>query len=163
SVIVNLSIATVAVANGAHYPPQPAPINDELERARRDSAAHRERPVILSIDVNDAESWRAGDENPLSLHIGDHVVIHGYGFGAGPDIDYSKIVIGNTRVLERDLPMYEGKVDVLAKLLYETPKMFDQWQKNIREWTENSISFTVPQSVLRGPLVISVQKRIGSN
>jgi hypothetical protein len=50
-----------------------------------------------------------GTETPL-FQPGDVVTLKGTHFGAGVDIDFSKIMIGNTRILEADLRMFDQKL-----------------------------------------------------
>ena len=57
------------------------------------------QPNIDSIEVNGLVSWtRLGTDMPL-FQPGDTVTLKGANFGAGVDIDFSKIMIGNTRIL----------------------------------------------------------------
>ena len=75
------------------------------------------------MKVNGALVWTAGGANPRpTLRPGDVVTLLGSGFGAGTDIDFSKIMIGNARVLETDLVMYEQKLDLISTANYGPPR-----------------------------------------
>jgi mono/diheme cytochrome c family protein len=112
--------------------------------------------------VNGTQVWSALSPNttPL-LHPGDVVTLKGSGFGAGPDIDFSKIMIGNSRVLETDLKMYKQQLDLLSQVNYEVPTTHSTWNKDIRSWTDSQIVFTVPMHASKGPLQLQIQKRTG--
>src|SRR4051794_16239483 len=95
-----------------------APINSALERRREISAQDPATPLIQAVEVDGRTVWVTGQSEAASLPIGSQVTVKGYGFGAGPDVDFSKLMLGNARVLERDLPMYEGKVSLLKQLFF---------------------------------------------
>jgi hypothetical protein len=106
--------------------------------------------------------WRPGQFAVPRLKPGDWVTLLGSGFGNGPDIDFAKVLVGNVRALERDLTMYEGKVDLLDERFFQTARAFDRWPSDIRRWTDTVIEFRVPATAVRGPIVVHVQKRVGS-
>ena len=84
----------------------------ESERAA--SAASFGTPEITSMAVNGSVVWdkAAPPATPPSLQPGDVVTLSGTNLGNGPDTDFTKIMIGNTRVLETDLVMYKQKLDI---------------------------------------------------
>tara|TARA_B110000211_G_scaffold96900_1_gene112980 strand:+ start:525 stop:3026 length:2502 start_codon:yes stop_codon:yes gene_type:complete len=121
------------------------------------------QPSIDTIEVNGAVSWtRLGTEVPV-FQPGDIVTLKGAHFGAGVDIDFSKIMIGNTRILETDLRMFDQKLATADQVNYETGEQVDEWPKNVIAWSDNEIQFRVPDHVSTGPLIVQVQKRIGAN
>jgi IPT/TIG domain len=132
------------------------------EQQRAASARYFPAPVVQAMLVNGAQVWSAQSPNttPL-LHPGDVVTLQGSGFGAGPDIDFSKIMIGNSRVLETDLKMYQQQLDITSQVNYETPTTHSTWNKDIRSWSDTQIVFTVPVHASRGPLQLQIQKRTG--
>lgn len=138
------------------------PIDEALEQARRESAQHFEQPRIYRLVRNGKVVWSEGQSSPQLL-AGEILDIEGEGFGAGPEIDYSKILVGKIRVLESDIKMYTGHVDIKKAHYFEENKVFDEWAKEIISWTPTRIRFRVPVTTNRGPLVVSVQKRVGSN
>ncbi len=138
------------------------PIDDALERARRESAQQFEQPKIHRLVRGGKVFWSEGQPSP-ELVAGEVLDIEGEGFGAGPEIDYSKILLGKIRVLESDIKMYTGHVDIIKAHYFEENKVFDEWSKEIISWTPTRIRFRVPSTTNRGPLVVSVQKRVGSN
>ena len=134
------------------------------EAARAASAAVFPAPDITSIAVNDVTVWTSAAPTLVpQLAPGDVVTLGGSGFGHGPDVDFSKIMIGNTRVLETDLTMYRQMLDIISQVNYEVPQVLSRWDKDIVSWTPTQIRFTVPQHASGGPLVVQVQKRIGYN
>lgn len=141
------------------------PISAELESARRASAALVELPRIEEVFVNDKSVWRFGTNEalPIRLRVGDAVRLAGHGFGAGPDVDFSKVLIGNARVLERNLNMFKGQFDYLNKYFYESAKVFDRMPKSVGAWTREQVEFRVPATVQSGDLRVQVQKRTGAN
>lgn len=139
------------------------PINASLEQSRQISASDSAIPQIDQLAAGGTVLWSQGQSTPAILTSGTSILITGTGFGQGPDVDYSKIILGTSRVLERDLPMYQGSVELLKKLFYEQPVLFDEWQKEILSWTDTQIEFIVPWIASEGPLTIQVQKRIGAN
>lgn len=132
------------------------------EQQRASSAAAFAQPVVSTIEVNGVVAWSASapSAQPL-LHPGDVVTLQGSGFGAGPDIDFAKLMIGNSRVLETDLQMYVQKLDILSEVNFETSQLRSQWLKDIIAWSDGEIRFTVPSHVSRGPLKLQIQKRNG--
>ncbi|HET8704815.1 MAG TPA: hypothetical protein VFM46_00825, partial [Pseudomonadales bacterium] len=132
------------------------------EAARQASAASHPVPHISAVLVNGAQVWsEAAPFGAISLAPGDQVTLQGSGFGAGPDIDFSKIMIGNSRVLETDLSMYVQKLDIFTQVNYELNQTKTTWDKNILDWNDTQLSFTVPVHVSKGPLWIQTQKRTG--
>jgi hypothetical protein len=78
------------------------------ELTRAVSAINFPDPVIDSIKVNGSLVWRSS--NPFvapTFRPGDQITLIGSGLGNGPDIDFTKLMIGNSRVLETDLVMYK--------------------------------------------------------
>lgn len=137
--------------------------NPEREQQRLASAQAFATPVVQQMLVNGALVWQAGGApGRPTLRPGDLVVLKGRGFGAGTDIDFSKIMIGNSRVLETDLTMYEQKLDILSSANYETGKVRYQWPKDIVSWRDDEVAFRVPSHVSKGPLKLQVQKRLGA-
>lgn len=59
--------------------------------------------------------------------------------------------------------MYVGHVDVKKANYFEVDEVFDSWKKEIITWQNDRIQIKVPETTNRGPLVVSVQKRISSN
>jgi len=129
--------------------------NREAERAA--SAANFPDPVIGSITVNGITS-QPGDTTLPLLTPGDIVTITGSGLGNGPDIDFTKIMIGNVRVLETDLKMYQQNFAFEERANFEEPVLHDSWDKNILAWNDGEIQFRVPGHAARGPLKIQIQK-----
>ena len=134
------------------------------EQARLDSAALGvAKPVITKIKVNGVDVWTSSLSPMPSVKPGDMVVLRGYNFGNGTDIDFNKIMIGNTRILETDLYVFEQELSALDEVNYETTTQRDFWQKNVRYWDDTKIRFRVPDHATSGNLVVQVQKRIGAN
>ncbi|HEY6878780.1 MAG TPA: hypothetical protein VI299_12210, partial [Polyangiales bacterium] len=133
----------------------------EAERAA--SAAHSETPHIARVLVNGQLAWSDDRTEGVKIAAGDTVVLEGTGFGAGPDIDFSKLLVGNVRVLETDLVMYEQKLDIARQVSSETRELRGQWPKDIASWSDTRIEFKVPGHVVRGPIEVQVQKRLGAN
>lgn len=136
--------------------------NPAREQQRLASAQNFAQPVAQQMLVNGALVWTAGRTAAPLLRPGDTVTLIGAGFGAGTDIDFSKIMIGNSRVLETDLVMYEQKLDILASANYETGKVRSNWPKDVLSWTDTRVEFRVPPHASKGPLKLQVQKRIGA-
>ncbi len=139
----------------------------DFDAAREDeraaSATAAATPVIDSIAVDGVEVWRAGDATRPVLRPGQLVAVRGTGFGAGVDVDFSKVMVGNSRVLETDLTMYEQRLDLLAQVNYEVPQPHSSWARDVVSWTDDQIEFRVPAHAHRGPLVVQVQKRLPAN
>lgn len=123
----------------------------------------RAQSAKQALRNNKVVSWtRLGTETPL-FQPGDVVTLKGTHFGAGVDIDFSKIMIGNNRILETDLRMFDQKLATADQVNYETDEQVDGWPKNIIAWSDKEIIFRVPDHVSTGPLIVQVQKRIGAN
>ncbi|HEY6879511.1 MAG TPA: hypothetical protein VI299_15900, partial [Polyangiales bacterium] len=133
----------------------------EAERAA--SASHSETPHIAHVLVNGQLAWSDDRTDTAKISAGDTVVLEGTGFGKGPDIDFSKLLVGNVRVLETDLVMYEQQLDISRQVHSETTKLRGQWPKDILSWSDTRIEFKVPGHVVRGPIEVQVQKRLGAN
>ncbi|HCB39803.1 MAG TPA: hypothetical protein DEP79_08930 [Gammaproteobacteria bacterium] len=135
----------------------------ESERAA--SAASFGTPEITSMAVNGSVVWdkAAPPATPPSLQPGNVVTLSGTNLGNGPDTDFTKIMIGNTRVLETDLVMYKQKLDIADQVNFEVDDLLDSWPKDILNWQPNQIQFTVPGHVSSGPLTVQIQKRTGYN
>ncbi len=164
-----LPLYLVAVASGFCQTAPPFPNQTTVctfdaarEQQRAASAQSFPAPVVQAMLVNGTQVWSALSPNttPL-LHPGDVVTLKGSGFGAGPDIDFSKIMIGNSRVLETDLKMYKQQLDLLSQVNYEVPTTHSTWNKDIRSWSDSQIVFTVPMHASKGPLQLQIQKRTG--
>ncbi|MDK2777895.1 MAG: IPT/TIG domain-containing protein [Pseudomonadota bacterium] len=135
--------------------------NREAQRAA--SAASFPDPVIFRLMVNGQIRWSSQSGGTPLLTPGDTVTLTGSGFGAGTDIDFSKIMLGNTRILETDLKMYQQELAINDQVNFETDELIDQWDKNILSWSDNEIRFRVPDHVSSGPLQVQIQKRTGYN
>src|SRR5690606_40756952 len=83
--------------------------------------------------VNGNTAWTAGAGGVPLLTPGDEITLTGSGFGAGTDIDFSKIMIGNTRILETDLKMYKQLLAINDQVNFETDEQIDSWPKNRSE------------------------------
>jgi hypothetical protein len=132
-----------------------------LSEERAESALQSAVPHIDRVLVDGSEAW-AGSGS-ATLRPGARVVLEGEGFGAGTHVDFSKLLIGNVRVLESDLTMYEQTLDIASQVHSETTTVRSRWPKDIVAWTDERIEFTVPRHVTRGPIVVQVQKREGEN
>ena len=130
------------------------------EADRAASASIESMPTIQTIRVNSAVVWNAGDADAPIIRAGDEIILEGSGFGRGPDVDFAKIMIGNSRVLETDLQMYEQRLDILNQINYETTQADSTWDRDILSWSDARIRFRVPVHASRGPLVIQEQKRV---
>ncbi len=120
-------------------------------------------PVIESVESSGRTLWQKDQSEPLKIAPGQVIAIKGMGFGSGPNLDYSKVIVGGVRALERTLPMYEGTVNLLKQLFYEKPKIFDSWPQDILSWNDTQISIRIPLTASKGPLVIQIQKRLSDN
>ncbi|MEZ4816280.1 MAG: hypothetical protein R3A80_13930 [Bdellovibrionota bacterium] len=138
------------------------PINFGLEEQRRESAESFPDPHIEKILRNGKVIWQEGFSAP-TLIAGETLEIIGSGLGQGLNVDYSKILVGRARAIESDLTMYRGHVNVKTAHFFEVNEIYDSWKKEVLNWNNNKIIFKVPGTTDRGPLVVSVQKRIDSN
>ncbi|MCG8313307.1 MAG: hypothetical protein MI976_08830 [Pseudomonadales bacterium] len=158
-----LPIAMMGCEDSGHFPDQEEVCSfdnlRELERAA--SAANFPDPVINNISVNDTIIWMNGQTTPISLSPGDIVTINGIGLGNGVDTDFSKIMIGNTRILETDLRMFKQKLDIADQVNFEIPETHDTWDKNVLGWNPTRIEFRVPDHTGNGDLIVQIQKRTG--
>lgn len=118
-------------------------------------------PVVTSMLVNGSQVWTAGSSAVPTLHPGDVVTLKGYGLGNGTDTDFSKIMVGNSRVLETDLKMFNQQLDLLSEVNYETIFTHDTWDKDVLSWTDSQVQFRVPVHASSGPIRLQVQKRNG--
>ncbi|MBI3382544.1 MAG: hypothetical protein HY019_11110 [Aquabacterium sp.] len=138
--------------------------NAAREQQRAASAQNFAAPTVSQMLVNGAVVWTAGAANAAPvLKPGDTVTLEGSGFGQGTDIDFSKIMIGNARVLETDLVMYEQKLDIISTANYETGVVRSSWPKDVLAWSDTQVQFRVPPHASKGPLKLQVQKRTGYN
>lgn len=137
--------------------------NGSREQQRQASARNFAEPVAQQMLINDALVWTAGSKAQPTLKPGDKVTLIGRGFGAGTDIDFSKIMIGNSRVLETDLVMYKQKLDIIAGANYEVAQVRSSWPKDVLSWTDARVEFRVPAHASKGPIKLQVQKRMGYN
>jgi hypothetical protein len=139
-------------------------VDGALEARRAASAAAGlATPEIHAIAVDGVTVWHQGDASAPTLRPGQEIVLTGTGFGAGVDIDFAKIMLGNARVLETDLKMYEQKLDILKQVNYELSHPHSFWDKDVRRWSDQQITFKVPVHASAGPLVVQVQKRLPGN
>ena len=106
--------------------------------------------------------WTQGQSAIPRITVGDVVTLSGANFGQGTEGDFSKILVGNVRALERDLPMFEGGVHLLKQLFFETSKVTDSWRKDIQTWSRTEIVFRMPRTASRGPIVFAIQERVGA-
>ena len=136
----------------------------QREAERTASAAHTPAAIINTAEVNGVIYNLQLGQIPV-LAPGDTVTLRGSGLGMGPDIDFTKIMIGKSRVLETDLTMYEQKLALQDEVNYETTTAVDEWNKDIISWQDNEVSFTVPVHVADGEtsLTLQIQKRDGYN
>jgi mono/diheme cytochrome c family protein len=133
------------------------------EKQRQASSMSSPNPVIDQIAVDGQAVWHAGDAKRPVLKPGQTVTLSGHGFGSGVDIDFSKIMIGNSRVLETDLKMYDQALDLAKQVNYEKPHTHSTWDRDVVSWSDQSIVFRVPVHASHGPLVVQVQKRLPPN
>ena len=162
-----LTLGLSAMAQAApSYPNQETVcgFNAAREGQRQASAQNFAQPVVQQMLVNGIQVWSVGAQQAApTVRPGDVVTLKGAGFGAGTDIDFSKIMIGNSRVLETSLRMFSQKLDILSTLNYETTQVHSQWPKDVQFWSDSEVRFTVPSHVSKGPLKLQVQKRTGYN
>ncbi|OUS28879.1 hypothetical protein A9Q99_10905 [Gammaproteobacteria bacterium 45_16_T64] len=133
------------------------------ESARSTSASVFAQPVISQIDVNNSTVWQSGTPSSPTFTPGDIITLYGTGFGAGVDTDFSKIMIGTTRILETDLTMFEQSLDIQKQVNFETSEVRSEWPANVKHWEDTQIQFRVPDHASSGPLIVQVQKRTGFN
>ncbi|MCB2385460.1 hypothetical protein [Thalassolituus alkanivorans] len=133
------------------------------EAQRAASAASFPQPEIQQLLVNGELRWSAGSANTAQLNAGDEVTLKGSGFGGGTDIDFSKVMLGNTRILETDLRMFTQYLAINDQVNFESDEQFDSWDKNILSWNDSEIRFRVPDHASSGPLIVQIQKRTGFN
>lgn len=134
------------------------------EVTRAASAAAFPAPVVQSLLVNGTVAWTSATPASVpAIKPGDVITLRGSGFGSGADVDFAKIMIGNSRILETDLTMYEQKLDINAQVNFEKPNVTGTWPKDIVSWTDAEVKFKVPVHVSKGPLRLQVQKRVGYN
>ncbi len=163
-VLVSFVIHDAAMATAPVFPDQASvcSFNAVRELQRATSAQSFPQPVVQRMLVNGTQVWSSITPNTSpTLTPGDTVTLIGSGFGAGPDIDFSKIMIGNSRVLETDLNMYVQKLDLASQVNYEIPTTQSTWSSDIQSWTDSQVVFTVPVHVSKGPLQLQIQKRTG--
>lgn len=136
-------------------------VDQNRETQRLTSAASEASPVITAVDVNGVRAWTTGQATGPTIRPGDRVALIGTGFGAGFDIDFAKIMIGNSRVLETTLHMYEQKLNILTEVMHETSTEHSTWPTDLISWTSTKVEFRAPVHISKGPLRMQVQKRIG--
>ena len=135
----------------------------DREAQRAASAANFPQPQIQQLLVNGQQRWTATAGGTPLLTPGDIVTLRGSGLGAGTDIDFSKIMIGNTRILETDLMMFKQELAINDQVNFETDEQVDSWDKDILSWNDSEIRFRVPEHTSGGELVVQIQKRTGYN
>ena len=160
-----LTLGLSAMAQAApSYPNQETVcgFNAAREGQRQASAQNFAQPVVQQMLVNGIQVWSVGAQQAApTVRPGDVVTLKGAGFGAGTDIDFSKIMIGNSRVLETSLRMFSQKLDILSTLNYETTQVHSQWPKDVQFWSDSEVRFTVPSHVSKGPLKLQAPKAHG--
>ncbi len=137
--------------------------NPTLEAQRATSAQQVATPVISKLSVNGNVVWNQGDDAAPEIAPNDTIILEGTGFGSGTHVDFAKLLIGNVRVLETDLTIYEQQLDIARQVHSETPEVRSFWGKDIVSWTDTRVEFRVPGHVTRGPISMQVQKRTGAN
>lgn len=156
------ALLLLALADTAFgVPPKPKAKGAKLASAGWAPPA-RPEPSLRSLSVNGTVLWRNGQAAAARLKVGDIVTLSGAALGHGPEGDYSKLLIGGVRALERDLPVFEGGVHLLTSIFFETSKLTDSWRKDILSWSDSEIVFRVPVTASRGPLVVYLQDRVGA-
>ncbi|MFO0694666.1 MAG: hypothetical protein U0230_13985 [Polyangiales bacterium] len=139
-------------------------VDTARENARASSANVAANPTIQQIYVNGTLAWSATNPGTTpTFRPRDRVALVGAGFGSGVDVDYAKILIGNSRVLETNLQMFEQKLDIADEINYETTASRGTWGADVISWNDGRVEFYVPIHASRGPLRMQVQKRVGSN
>jgi mono/diheme cytochrome c family protein len=138
-------------------------LDASLAARRLASSATPSQPVIEAVAVAGRVVWRRGDATRPRLAPGQEVILTGRGFGAGTDVDLSKLLVGNARVLEEDLKMYDQKLDLLSQVNYEVSTLHSRWPKDVLRWSDGEIAFRVPVHASSGPILVQVQKRLPGN
>ena len=160
-------LITAGLAQASPAFPQQATVcttlNTALEAQRALSALSFPTPVATKLLVNGTVAWTTGSTAVPTLHPGDTITLIGSGFGAGPNVDFSKVMVGNARALETGLSMYQQQLDLISEVNYETKVVDSTWPSDIVSWTDSQVVFTVPEHASAGPLQLQVQKRIGYN
>lgn len=135
------------------------------ENQRAASASQFPAPTITSMSINGTLAWESTNTaaTPPTIQPGDIITLTGTGLGNGPDTDFSKIMIGNTRILETDLKIFKQKLDIANQVNYEIDELLDSWSKDILSWGTTQIQFTAPGHISSGPLIVQIQKRTGYN
>lgn len=131
------------------------------EKARRDSASEAGLPVIERILRGKQVLWSTGDSAVPTLNAGELLTLEGSGFGRGVDLDFTKVMIGNSRVLETDLTMYEQELDITTQVHHELPTPHSHWDKDVESFAPRRVQIRVPSHASGGALRMQVQKRIG--
>lgn len=137
--------------------------NTNREARRVQSAQNFPQPVVDRMLVNGMQVWVAGQTQAPTINAGDEIELQGSGFGRGTRIDFSKIMVGNARVLETNLRMFEQTMDLVAQVHFELPNVRSRWRRDIIEWRDHTVRFTVPLHASSGPIRLQVQKRTGAN
>lgn len=164
--LLPLALSTAACVDSGEFPDQETlcQFDQQRENERAASAANFPDPVIYSINVNGMQVWESSNPGTIpTLQPGDEVTLLGSGLGNGPDIDFTKIMIGNTRILETDLVMFEQRLDIADQVHFEIDSLLDSWDKDILNWQPDQITFLVPEHTSGGPLQLQIQKRVGYN
>ena len=163
--LMPISIALTGCDKVGEFPDQEIICDFDASRENTRSASASEflTPSIQSIAINGSPTWDANTPSPLNMVPGDIITLYGNNFGQGVDVDFSKIMIGNTRILETDLTMFEQKLDIQKQVNFEISDIRSEWPKNVLHWENNRIEFRVPDHASSGPLTVQVQKRTGFN
>lgn len=161
------------VAAGIFY------VRHQTRPAGTSDAASSAAPVIERVlDAGGRVLWSSGASQPFALKAGQVISLEGRGFGAGPDVDLSKVLVGKVRAVERDLTMMLGETKIkltefphLNRVQYAETAEKDvfageEWpqtsKKDILSWNDSKIVFRVPLTASEGPIVVQVQKKQGS-
>ncbi len=118
-------------------------------------------PHVRSVWSGEERLWEAGQRADFRIRAGQILTIRGRGFGPGPSQEFSKILFGTVRAIERNLCMYRGQVNLIRELYYETARCVDRWDSDILRWQDDRIDVRVPAVASRGPIVISRQRHRG--
>jgi hypothetical protein len=95
------------------------PVDHRLEEQRRVSALEFPEPRIKRIYRKSEVIWQEGDVNAPSIVAGEILELEGVGLGNGTNVDFSKVLVGRARVIESDLKMYVGHIDVKKAHYFE--------------------------------------------